>query len=78
MGCCMSTKEKSNPSIIRHPGQHDGGTGGAEANDLNDIVIEVRPGDLPHRNTPLKLFNEDNSAQSSIPSHRGSSRRRYP
>ena len=48
-------------------------------NELNEIVIEVRPGDVPNRLSPQKFYIEDNSRHSSIQSHRGSStRRRYP
>ena len=45
---------------------------------MNEIVIEVRPGDVPNSLSPQKFYIEDNSRHSSIQSHRGSSRRRYP
>ena len=62
MGCCVSTKSKLSKTTQFK--RNDGGTGSAEANDINDIVVEVRPGDIPMRGTPLKLFIDD----SSIPS----------
>lgn len=85
MGCCSSKDKDSINTIRKRPGQNDGGTGGVasgidQGNDINEIVFELRPGDLSlKKGTPLKLyFNDDVSRMSSIPSQRNSNRRRYP